>query len=71
MIRFKINKRTRVLGGILASTAFIALAIWGWGLPLETALMFLLICVVSLIVIVIFAAITALLLRLIRAKYNE
>ncbi len=44
------------MASLIASMAFICLAIWGWGLPVRTALGFLLICLIFLLLIVAFAA---------------
>lgn len=57
MIRIKFKQRSRVLASLIASLAFICLAIWGWGLPVSTALGFLLICVTFLLLIVLLAAV--------------
>ncbi len=56
MIRVKFKTRSRVLASLIASMAFICLAIWGWGLPVSTVLVFLLICLFFLLLIVAFAA---------------
>lgn len=68
--RLRVSKRTRFLSHILASVAFIGLFIWGWGLSIDDATLYLLIsvgCVVSLVGV---AAILGLLLRLIRSRFE-
>lgn len=51
-MKFRIRNRTRLWINLIVSGAFIALAIYGWELPVETAIMFLVICVVSLVAII-------------------
>lgn len=51
-MKFRIRNRTRLWINLIVSGAFIALAIYGWELPVETAVIFLVICVVSLAVII-------------------
>jgi hypothetical protein len=52
LIKFRIRSRTRLWLNLAASAAFIALAIYGWDLPVETAIGFLVICVVFLMAII-------------------
>jgi hypothetical protein len=52
LIKFRIRSRTRLWLNLAASAAFIALAIYGWDLPVETAIGFLVICVVFLTAII-------------------
>lgn len=56
MIRFKIKKRSRFTASMVACGCFIALAIWGWDLPVSTALSFFLICLTALALIIGIAA---------------
>lgn len=67
-MRFKINKRARLSASMLASGAFIALAIWGWGLSIGTALSFLVICLLSLALLVGLAAALGWLLHRLRNR---
>lgn len=59
MPRFVIKKRTRITASLLASACFVALAVWGWGLPLSSVLMFTLILLGFLAVIITLAAAVA------------
>ena len=52
MIKFRIRSRARLWLNLVASGAFIALAIYGWELPIETAIVFLVICVLFLVAII-------------------
>lgn len=51
---------------LLASLAFIALAVWGWNLPLGTVFQFLLICLVLIVVLIAAAALLVFLFQLIK-----
>lgn len=66
MIKFRIRNRTRLWLNLAASGAFIALAIYGWDLPVETAVAFLAICFVFLFVIMALGIISGWLLRKLR-----
>lgn len=66
MIKFRIRSRARLWFNIAASAAFIALAIYGWGLTVETALIFLVICIVFLVAIIALGMAAGWLLRLLR-----
>lgn len=66
LIKFRIRKRARLWFNIAASAAFIALAIYGWGLTVETAVGFLVICLGFLVAIIFLGMITGGLLRLLR-----
>jgi len=52
LIKFRIRSRARLWLNLVASGAFIALAIYGWELPIETAIVFLVICVLFLVAII-------------------
>jgi len=65
--RFK-KQKSALAVSLLGSLAFIALAIWGWALPLETALNYLLISAVLMMVVMIAAFISAWLLSLLRDR---
>lgn len=71
MIRFKFRKGSRLAANLMACMAFIVLAIWGLGLPVTTALGYLVICVVFLIVIVGLAALTGAALRRLRPANKD
>lgn len=51
-MKFRIRGRSRLWLNLVASGAFIVLAIYGWDLPVETAIVFLVICVLSLLAII-------------------
>ncbi len=55
-MRFKINKRARFNTSMLAGACIIALAVWGWGLPITTVFIFFGICFGFLALIVGLAA---------------
>lgn len=55
-MKFRVKKNTRLGVSLLVSAAFIALAVFGWGLPIATAALFLLICTGFLAVIVLLGA---------------
>lgn len=63
MIKFRIRSRARLWLNLAASAAFIALAIYGWELPVETAIVFLVICVVFLVAIIALGMVAGWLLR--------
>lgn len=56
LIKFRLKKRARMTASMLASAAFIGLAVWGWNLPLSTVIAFFVICMVCLGIIVLLAA---------------
>lgn len=66
MIKFRIRNRARIWMNLVASGAFIALAIYGWDLPVETAIAFLVICIVFLLAIVALGIVAGWLLRKLR-----
>lgn len=68
MIKFRIRSRTRLWMNLAASAAFIALAIYGWDLPVETAIGFLVICVVFLLAIMGLAFFSGWILRRLRGS---
>lgn len=63
MVRFKLNKSARLKASLIACAGFLALAVWGWDLPVATLLMFLLISLAGLLIILALAALAALVLR--------
>lgn len=70
-MKFKFKKSSRTTAGLLSGACFIFLAIFSWGLPVKTALVFLLLCVASLFVIVCFAAVLGYLIHLARGKSSD
>lgn len=66
LIKFRIRNRARLWLNIAASGAFIVLAIYGWGLTLEAAISFLVICVAFLVVIIALGMVAGWLIRLLR-----
>lgn len=69
MIFGRVNKQRSALGvSLLGSLAFIALAIWGWDLPLEKAFSFFLISAILMMVIMIAAYFSAWLLSKLKGK---
>jgi len=66
LIKFRIRNRARIWMNLVASGAFIALAIYGWDLPVETAIAFLVICIVFLLAIVALGIVAGWLLRKLR-----
>jgi hypothetical protein len=71
LMRFRIKKRARLLSSMIASAAFIGLAIYGWGLPISTALTFLAICILFLLAIIALALVSGGLLRLARRRRDS
>lgn len=67
-MRFKFNKRARINTSLIAGFAFIALAVYGWGLPIETVFVFLAICLALLLLIVAIAAGMGWLFNLLRRR---
>lgn len=69
MIFGRLNKQRSALGvSLLGSLAFIALAIWGWDLPLEKAFSFFLISAILMMVVMIAAFCCAWLLSKLKGK---
>ena len=69
MIFSRLKKQKSALGvSLLACLAFIALAVWGWDLPLEAAFSYLLISIVLMMAIMVMAFISAWLLSLLRDR---
>lgn len=58
-----LKRRNRVAGSLLASGAFIVLAVWGWGLPIETVASFFAILLLFLAVLVLAAALIGFILH--------
>lgn len=71
MIRITFKKRSRILASMIASLAFIGLAIWGFDLPVSTILLFLLICLFFLLLIVAFAALLGWAIGRMRRLYDD
>ena len=71
LIKFRINKRARLWTSLAASAAFIALAIYGWELPIATAAAFLAICGFFLVAIIGLAILGGWLLRLVRQRMED
>lgn len=65
-MRFKIDKSTRFKSSMLAGACIIGLSVWGWGLPIESVIVFFLLCLCFLAVIVSFAALFGWALRRLR-----
>ncbi len=60
MIFGRIKKQQSALAvSLLGSLAFIGLAIWGWNLPIETALNFVLISAILMMLVMMAAFVTA------------
>jgi quinol-cytochrome oxidoreductase complex cytochrome b subunit len=60
MIFGRIKKQQSALAvSLLGSFAFIVLAIWGWNLPIETALNFVLISAILMMLVMMAAFVTA------------
>jgi len=70
-MRFRIRKRARLMGSMIASAAFIGLAIYGWGLSVSTALTFLAICVLFLLTIIALAVVSGGILRWVRRRRDN
>lgn len=70
-MRFKFSKRARIHTSLFAGCAFIALAVYGWGLPITTVFMFLLICLVFLLLIIVVAAALGWVLSAVRARKRD
>lgn len=68
MIKFRIRSRSRLWLNLAASAAFIALAIYGWDLPAETAIVFLVLCVLFLVGIIALGFVAGWLLRRFRRE---
>lgn len=70
-MRFKFSKRASFRYNLLALMFFIILAIWRFDLSAENALLFFAICLGFVLVIGIFAAILALVIRFINEKRDR
>lgn len=71
MIRFRFRKSSRLGANLAACMAFIILAIWGLGLPVSTALGYLVMCLVFLVIIVGLAALAGVALRRFRGENKD
>lgn len=67
-MKFRFSKRARISSSLFAGCAFIGLAVYGWGLPISTVLVFFAICLVFLTAIVAVAAGVGWLLTLARRR---
>lgn len=67
-MRFKFSKRARIHTSLFAGCAFIALAVYGWGLPITTVFVFFAICVTFLVLIVALAAVFGWVLSALRER---
>lgn len=67
-MKFTFKKRTRIYSSLFASLAFIALAVWGWDLPVETVAVFLVLCLGFLLLIIACAALLAWMLHALKKK---
>lgn len=67
-MKFKFSKRARIHSGLFAGCAFIALAVYGWELPITTVFVFLAICLGFLIMIVLAAALLGWVLNWMRKR---
>lgn len=69
MIFSRFKKQKSALGvSMIGCLAFIGLAIWGWDLPIETALSYALISAILMMVIIIAAYFTAWLLSFLKGR---
>lgn len=67
-MKIRFNKRARINTSLIAGCAFIALAVYGWGLPIETVFLFLAICLAFLCLIVAVAAVAGWAMGLLRKR---
>ena len=67
-MKFKIKKKTRMLGHLAGSLLFIMLAVYGWELPVEKVVLYLVLCLIFLVVIVGVAALLGWLLARLRIR---
>ena len=70
-MKFKFTKRARMHSSLFAGCMFIALAVYGWDLPIETVLLFFAICVGFLLIIIACAALVGWLLKIVRTQKNN
>lgn len=71
VVRFKFSRRSGLRVSLLACAAFIAMAIVGWDLSVEKAVAYLAICALGLVAIVGVAALSGLVLRLVKSKQSD
>ncbi|GAA6154355.1 hypothetical protein [Pseudoteredinibacter isoporae] len=69
MIKVGFKKRSLFISLLLGSLAFIAGAIFGWDLPADKALHFLLMTMLLLAIVMVAALITVLLIKLLRRLF--
>ncbi len=65
-MKFKVDKRARFTSSMVAGVAIIALAVWGWGLPITTVVTFFVICLGFLVVIIGVAALLGYVIKRLR-----
>ncbi|WP_353303228.1 hypothetical protein [Sessilibacter corallicola] len=65
-LKRKFKRTTTALLGVVALGSFVALAVWGWGLPVYAVRNFFLICLLFLVLILILACLAALIIVLLK-----
>lgn len=68
MIKVKFKRRSRLMVSLIASAGFLALAVWGWDMPLSELLLFAALCIGFLLILVGAAALFGYLLSRRRAR---
>ncbi len=71
MVRLRFKKSSRLGANLAACMAFIILAIWGLGLPVSTALGYLMMCLIFLVIIIGLAALAGVGLRRLRGEDKD
>lgn len=72
MLFFKRRKaRSAVFIAILASLSFLALAVWGWGMPLETVGKFFFISLVLILALMLAAVLMVVVFKLIQRVFRR
>ena len=67
-LKFRISKKTRFASHMLACMCFIVLFIWGWDLPVNDVVAYLLVSLGLLLILISIAAVLGLALRLFRRR---